>query len=107
MVDGETWQEAAVRECFEETGIVIDPLLVQDFLTRTNRTGSHLTFGVAPPMMIKDLPPFIPNEEASERVIVRDPSEIAFPLHREAMARFWGPERCISGYGCYRRSHRG
>lgn len=87
---GESWQAAGAREVFEETGIVIDPATISDFLVRSAPDSTLLVFGLAAPLSAADLPPFVPSVEASERLVVRAPAELAFPLHTEAMARFFG-----------------
>jgi ADP-ribose pyrophosphatase YjhB (NUDIX family) len=91
----ETWQEAAARELFEETGIRLDPTGVREFQVRSARDGTLLIFALAPAMRASNLPPFEPTNETSERVVLREPIELAFGLHTEA-ARTWF-ERRASG----------
>ena len=85
----ETWQEGAARELFEETNIVVDPKLVQDFAVRSVRGGPILIFGLGPKVSSKLLPDFAPTSETLERVIVSRGDELAFPLHAWAMEEFF------------------
>lgn len=86
---GETWQEAAARELFEETSIVVDPNLVADFAVRSTKGGPILIFGVAPRVSSKLLPDFTPTNETLERVVIKRGDELAFPLHAWAMEEFF------------------
>jgi hypothetical protein len=43
---------------------------------------------LAPPLTSDQLIDFVTTEEASERVIVRTPQELAFPLHTEVVADY-------------------
>lgn len=85
---GETWQEAAVRELFEETGITIQPDTLRPFHVASAPDGTLLVFGLAPPYPAADLPPFTPRPECSERLIIRDATNFAFSLHAEAVHLF-------------------
>jgi hypothetical protein len=48
-----------------------------------------LVFGLAAALRAADLPPFVPSAEASERVLLSGPTELAFPLHTAAVARYF------------------
>ena len=85
----ETWQEGAARELFEETNIVVDPNLVNDFAVRSVKGGPVLIFGVAPKVSSKLLPDFSPTNETLERVIVQRGQALAFPLHQWAMEEYF------------------
>jgi ADP-ribose pyrophosphatase YjhB (NUDIX family) len=86
---GETWQEAGARELFEEAGLVIDPVELRDFCTLSGREGYIIVFGFGPALSVATLPPFEPNEETTERLVISAPLELAFPTHTEATARFF------------------
>ncbi len=86
---GETWQEAGAHELFEETGVIVAPEAINDFCTLSGREGYILVFGVGPALTAADLPPFEPNEEANERLVISGPTDLAFPIHTEAAARFF------------------
>jgi ADP-ribose pyrophosphatase YjhB (NUDIX family) len=94
---GEGWQAAGAREVREETGLEIDPAQIREFAVRSAPDGTLLVFGVAAPLRAADLPPFAPNDEASERVVLDAPVELAFPLHSEVVALFFA--RPVSAEG--------
>ena len=83
----ETWQEAGAREVMEETGVSIDPSGIREFAVRSTRDGALLVFGLAEPL--RALPPFTPDAETEERLVLRGPAELAFPLHTEAVAEYF------------------
>jgi ADP-ribose pyrophosphatase YjhB (NUDIX family) len=89
----ERWQDAAVRELQEETGVELSPDTIDDFGARSTPDGYLLVFGLGPHLRSIDLPPFRPSREASERVIITTPAELAFPLHTEAVVRFFDLRR--------------
>ena len=86
---GETWQEAATRELFEEAGVRVSPGDVSDARARSGTGGIVLLFGIGPRLRRADLPVFAPNEEVSERTVVTAPTELAFPLHTEALRAYF------------------
>lgn len=85
----ESWQAAAARELYEEAGITIDPETISEFMVCSAPGGMVLIFGIAPPLSAAVLPPFAPNSEASERLVLHSFAELAFPLHTEAAARYF------------------
>jgi 8-oxo-dGTP pyrophosphatase MutT (NUDIX family) len=85
----ETWQAAAARELREEAGIRVSPADISDFGARSTPDGYLLVFGLGPLLRGVDLPPFTPNSEAGERLVITGPADLAFPLHTEAVARFF------------------
>jgi ADP-ribose pyrophosphatase YjhB (NUDIX family) len=82
---GETWQQACARELFEETGVTIDAAAVQDLAVRSSPDGFLLVFGLGPVVREAALPPFTVGAEISERLVVREPVPLAFPLHEELL----------------------
>lgn len=86
---GESWQAAGAREVFEETGVTIDPAAIRDVRALSAPDGTVLIFGIAPPLAAAELPPFAPHAEASERVILGEPAELAFPLHTQVVREYF------------------
>jgi ADP-ribose pyrophosphatase YjhB (NUDIX family) len=90
---GETWQEAGAREVWEETGLRLDPAEIADFTALTALEGMVLIFGIAAPRTAADLPPFPPNAESTERLVIGAPVELAFPLHTTAVQTYFARQR--------------
>jgi ADP-ribose pyrophosphatase YjhB (NUDIX family) len=86
---GESWQHAACRELFEETGIRVAPETVADFRTLSAPDGTVLVFGLAQLGSAADLPPFAASDETSERLILRAPEELGFSLHTQVVREFF------------------
>lgn len=86
---GESWQEAAMRELQEETGVIIRPDQVAVFDVLSAPDGTVLIFGITAPLASADLPPFEPTDETTERVILKAPTDLAFPLHTQVVNKFF------------------
>lgn len=87
---GESWQEAGAREVWEETGVRIEPQEIDEFWVRSTPQGDQiLIFGLARPRTAATLPPFGPSPEATERAVITEPQELAFPLHTEVVKSFF------------------
>jgi ADP-ribose pyrophosphatase YjhB (NUDIX family) len=84
---GESWQAAAARELSEETPLRVDAATIRLFAVKASADGYLLVFGVVPP--IGALPPFTATDEASELVVLAAPTELAFPLHTEALREYF------------------
>jgi ADP-ribose pyrophosphatase YjhB (NUDIX family) len=87
---GESWQAAAARELREETGICVDESAIRDFLSRSAPDGTLLVFGSVV-LSRALLPAYTLNDEVSEMVILRQPTELAFDLHTDALERYLRP----------------
>ena len=86
---GESWQEAAVREVYEETGIVVKTPEIKEFGVRSAEDGTLLVFGLAHPRSSSQIPPFHPTDETTERIILTTPQELAFALHSEMVKHYF------------------
>ncbi len=86
--DNETWQEAAARELREEAGLEISVSDIQLFDVITLRHGIHLTFCTVT-KHFDALPPFKPNNEVSELVILNGGENLAFATHAEMMQKYF------------------
>lgn len=86
---GESWQEAGARELFEETGLTIDPQEIREFAVRSVPEGLIMIFGLAQARTAANLPPFAPCKEATERLVINKPVNLAFPTHTEAVRLFF------------------
>jgi ADP-ribose pyrophosphatase YjhB (NUDIX family) len=98
--DGETWQQAAVRELWEETGLRADVAEVElaDVLSAPNYV--ILIFGRVKPRPVEELDGLTPerlkalsNGETLELVVVDRAQPLAFPLHTEMSNRFFAEQR--------------
>jgi len=85
MDQKETWQQACARELFEETAIRIEPTGITELGVRSSPDGFLLVFGRAQRVTEASLPPFVPSSETLERLVVREPVPLAFPLHEEML----------------------
>jgi ADP-ribose pyrophosphatase YjhB (NUDIX family) len=86
----ESWQQGCARELREETGLEADADAIRLFRVHSaTAQGLLLVFGVAPARSAADLPAFVPNDEASEMVVLRGPEELAFPLHTRVVADYF------------------
>jgi ADP-ribose pyrophosphatase YjhB (NUDIX family) len=86
---GESWQQAAAREVYEETGISLLSDSIREFGVRSAEDGTLLIFGLASASASSELPPFAPTDETTERAILTEPQELAFALHLEMVRRFF------------------
>lgn len=95
---GETWQEAGVREVHEEIGLQLDAAMIGDFCVRSASDETILIFGLAPKVPLETLQTFHPTEEVSERKIIHQATQLAFPLHTEVVSHYFAtlsdPTRC-------------
>ncbi|KAB8181669.1 NUDIX domain-containing protein [Microbispora catharanthi] len=87
---GESWQQAAVRELREETGVVADAAGVRLFDAVSAPDGTVLIFGLGPRTTSDALPPVARTAETSEWLVIDGPQELAFPLHTRVVARYFG-----------------
>lgn len=86
---GESWQQAAVRELREETGVVVDVDGVRLLDVLSAPDGTVLVFALGPRTGAADLPPVVPTEETTEWLMIDGPRELAFPLHTRIVAEYF------------------
>ena len=92
---GESWQNAAVRELYEETQICVDPADVTLFDVVSAPDGTVLIFGIAPEIHAAKLEAFQPSKEVSELVVIGDQRELAFEIHTQMLEK-WRRQRLQS-----------
>ncbi|MCS6899429.1 MAG: NUDIX domain-containing protein [Myxococcales bacterium] len=101
----ETWQQGGAREILEEAGVVVDPAGLEPFwYTSTEpRPNRVLLFSLARPIEASSMPPFEASSETSERGLVFGPEGLdeifAFPLHVEAVRRFFASRGIVGSHG--------
>ena len=89
MDRGESWQEAVARELLEETAIRVDASAVREHRVLSTQNGFLLVFGLLPALRGRDLPPFAPTDETTERLIVTaTPADVAFPAHERVVREY-------------------
>ncbi|MER5646444.1 NUDIX domain-containing protein [Streptosporangium sp. NPDC002524] len=86
---GESWQQAAVRELREETGVVVDADGVRLLDVLSAPDGTVLVFALGPQTGEEDLPPVVPTAETTEWLLIDGPRELAFPLHTRIVADYF------------------
>ncbi|MEV8106459.1 MULTISPECIES: NUDIX domain-containing protein [unclassified Streptomyces] len=84
----EDWKHAVVRELGEETGIGADAREVRLADALSAPDGHLLLFGLLPERAAAALPLSRPTDETSGFRLLREPTELAFPLHTHAV-RTW------------------
>lgn len=94
---GESWQQAAARELYEETAVVVDADGVRLFDVLSAPDGTLLVFGLGPRTDAAALPPVVPTAETMEWSMIDGPREMAFPLHTRVVSAFF--DRGLGSYG--------
>ncbi len=84
---GESWQQAACREVYEETNLVILPEELTLLELISVPEGNLLIFCRAQPHLKDQVELEFRNEEVSEMVVLYGPQELAFPTHTKMLGQ--------------------
>ncbi|MBQ1023325.1 NUDIX domain-containing protein [Micromonospora sp. C95] len=86
---GERWEDALVRELREETGLRAEAAGARLLTVQSAPAGgTMLIFGELPARPAEELPPSAPTAEATEWLVLTEPTELAFSTHTEVLADF-------------------
>jgi len=85
---GETWQEGAVRELLEETGIQIPPDDITLYDVSNGLDNTLVISGLAAKQPRSCLKPFS-SSETQEIDLIEEPIELGFPLHNLLVRRYF------------------
>lgn len=85
---GETWQEGAVRELYEETGISIPADEIRLYDVQNGLDNTLVIGGLAPKQPVSCLKPFS-SAETQEIALIEQPIELGFPLHNLWIGRYF------------------
>jgi len=85
---GETWQEGAIRELYEETGIQISAGEISLYDVRNGLDNTLVISGLASRQPLSCLKPFS-SAETREIDLIEEPVELGFPLHNLLVRRYF------------------
>jgi ADP-ribose pyrophosphatase YjhB (NUDIX family) len=85
---GETWQEGAQRELYEETGILISPDEISLYDVQNGLDNTLVVSGLAARQPLSCLQPFS-SAETQEIDLIEEPIELGFPLHNLLIRRYF------------------
>jgi len=90
---GETWQQGARRELFEETGIKVPTDGIQLYAVENGLDDTLVIFGLSAPQPQEVLTPFS-SKETQEVTLIDRAVELGFPNHTKVVADYF------IGLGC-------
>ena len=105
LEEHETWAEGGAREIREETNVAVDAAALTPFWFASSEPKPNrvLLFSTAPTIEVAALGPYERNAETSERGLVFGPAGLdevfAFPLHAEAVRRFFASLSVTAEHG--------
>jgi len=85
---GETWQQGASRELFEETGIEVAAERISLYDVKNGWDDTIVIFGLAQKQPAEIIKPFS-SAETQEVASISAPIELGFPLHSEVVKRYF------------------
>jgi ADP-ribose pyrophosphatase YjhB (NUDIX family) len=85
---GETWQEGAVRELYEETGIQVSSSEISLYDVQNGLDNTIVISGLASQQPGNCLKPFS-SSETQEVALIKEPVELGFPLHNLLIRRYF------------------
>lgn len=85
----ETWQQGSCREIMEEINLHVPVEEVEIFKVSTANGNILALFSTCSPKKVEDLASFVPNHEVIEILIIREPIDLVFPSHTEALKEFF------------------
>jgi len=85
---GETWQEGAQREMYEETGILVSAADISLYDVSNGLDDTLVISGLAVPQPLSCLKPFS-SSETQEIALIKEPVELGFPLHNLLIRRYF------------------
>ena len=94
---GETWQEGAQRELYEETGILISPDEISLYDVQNGLDNTLVVSGLAAKQPQSCLKPFS-SPETQEIALIEQPIELGFPLHNLLIRRYFAEIGTVSAH---------
>ena len=85
----ESWQEGSAREVREEIKIAMTDKEVELFNVISTQNNYLIVFSTCKPRSHDIVKGFVPNHEVEELVILKEPVELTFPSHTQALEEFF------------------